>query len=329
MIKDGSTHDPSSSAVATMGATYHSVGRIGRVVNNPRLQRSQHIHSAVATFAGFSGVAAAFWLALFVKPVSGMDVAVFLAFFITIGLGVTVGFHRHFTHRSFKATPGVRAVLAILGCMSAQGPLVFWVALHRLHHEFSDRPGNPHSPNLFGASFWQRAHGLIHAYVGWTLTHEVPNANYHARDLLTDRLIMWVNRQYYGWIALGLALPTVICGVWTGTGLGALEGFVWGGLVRMFAVHNIIWWITSLAHFVGDRDFLSRDYSTNNFWMALPTLGESWHNNHHAFPSCAVLSFKWWQIDISGLVIRLLERLGLVEDVHAPPAADLVARRMR
>lgn len=302
-------------------------GKAGRVTNSPRLRRLQHIHSAAATFAGLSGVVGALWLAWFVKPVSGMDIVVFLAFFLVIGLGVTVGFHRHFTHQSFKARPAVRAALAILGCMAAQGPVVFWVALHRQHHEFSDRPGDPHSPNLSGSSFWQRTRGLLHAYIGWTVTHEVPNANYYARDLLTDPAIMWINRHYYLWIGIGLALPTAICGLWTGTWLGALEGLVWGGLLRMFAVHNIIWWITSLAHVVGTHDYASRDRSTNNIWLALPTLGEGWHNNHHAFPTCAILSFEWWQIDISGMVVRLLDRLGLVSDVRVHAARDLAARR--
>lgn len=328
-MTDSRIHGSAPARGAAIDVGFPPSHKAGRLTNNPRLRRSQHIHSAVVTLAGLSGIAAAIWLAWFVKPISGMDVVIFFTFFLAIGLGVTVGFHRHFTHRSFKAHPAVRAALAILGCMAAQGPVVFWVALHRLHHEFSDRPGDPHSPNLSGASIWQKTRGLWHAYIGWTVTHEIPNANYYARDLLTDRMIMSINRRYYLWIVLGLALPAAIGGLWTGTWLGAVEGLIWGGLVRMFAVHNIIWWITSLAHFVGSHDFQSRDHSTNNFWMALPTLGESWHNNHHTFPTCANLSFAWWQIDISGLVIVLLERLGLASDVHAPAAGDLVSRRAR
>ena len=301
--------------------------KVGRVINNRRLRRSQHLHSAAVSLAGIAGIVTAVLLAVLVKPVSALDVGLFLAFFLAIGLGVTVGFHRHFTHRAFKATPGTRRALAILGCMAAQGPVVFWVALHRLHHEFSDRPGDPHSPNLSGSSPWQRARGLFHAYIGWTVRHEVPNANYYARDLLTDRGIMWVNRHYYAWVALGLALPTALGGLATASWLGAADGLIWGGLIRLFAVHNIIWWITSLAHVAGRRDYLSSDYSTNNAWIALPTLGEGWHNNHHSFPSAAVLSFEWWQLDISGLAIRLLERCGLAWDVHVPATAARTARR--
>jgi stearoyl-CoA desaturase (Delta-9 desaturase) len=302
-------------------------GRIGRIVNDPRLRRSQHRHSAAVTVAGLAGIVAAALLTLAGRPISALDLGLFAGFFLAIGLGVTVGFHRHFTHRAFKATPATRAALAILGCMAAQGPVVFWVALHRLHHEFADRPGDPHSPNLAGGSFRQRAKGLLHAYIGWTMRHEVPNANFYARDLLTDRRLMWINRRYYRWVALGLALPTALGGLIAGSSMGAAEGLIWGGLIRLFAVHNIIWWITSLAHVAGHRDYLCGDRSTNNLWIALPTLGEGWHNNHHSFPSAAVLRFEWWQIDLSGMVIRLLERCGLAWDVNAPTHAALAARR--
>lgn len=300
-----------------------------RLTRNPRLRRLQHLHSAAATAAGLSGVGGAIALAVFVQPVSVMDIGVFLFFFLLTGLGVTAGFHRLFTHRAFKAHPSVRGALAVLGCMAGQGPVVFWVALHRLHHEFSDRPGDPHSPNLHGASLAQKARGLAHAYIGWTVTHEIPNANHYARDLLADRTVMWINRRYYVWVALGLAAPAALCGLWAQSWLGALEGLLWGGLLRMFAVHNIIWWITSLAHVFGTHEFQSRDRSTNNIWTALPTLGESWHNNHHSFPSCACLDFEWWQVDISGMAIRLLERLGLAWDVNVPPQEQLAARRIR
>jgi stearoyl-CoA desaturase (Delta-9 desaturase) len=302
-------------------------GRIGRIVNDPRLRRSQHRHSAAVTMAGLAGIAAAAVIATWARPVSALDLGLFAGFFLAIGFGVTVGFHRHFTHRAFKATPATRTALAILGSMAAQGPVVFWVALHRLHHEFADRPGDPHSPNLAGRSAWQRAKGLFHAYIGWTVRHEVPNANYYARDLLADRRLMAINRRYYTWVALGLALPTALGGLIAQDWLGAAEGLAWGGLIRLFAVHNIIWWITSLAHVAGSRDYLSGDGSTNNPWIALPTLGEGWHNNHHSFPSAAVLRFEWWQIDLSGLVIRLLERCRLASDVHVPTEAALAARR--
>lgn len=301
---------------------------IARVINNRRLRRYQHVHSLVFSFAGLFGVLAAVCIAIFVKPISLMDIGIFLLFFFLVGMGLTIGYHRHFTHKSFKAARGVRATLGVLGCMAGQGPIVFWVALHRMHHEFSDREGDPHSPNLFGGSFWQRARGLVHAYIGWTVQHEVPNANFYARDLLADPVIMPINRLYYLWIVLGLALPAMLGALLTFTWMGALEGFLWGGLVRMFALHNIIWWITSFAHVFGTHDFISKDLSTNNFWIAVPTLGESWHNSHHSFPSAAILNFRWWHIDISGMVIAALEKTGWLWDVQRPKPGQLQARRV-
>jgi stearoyl-CoA desaturase (delta-9 desaturase) len=299
---------------------------VARVINNSRLRRRQHINSAIVTMAGIVGVVCAAWLVLAGQPVSNAALGLFVLFFLAVGFGVTVGFHRHLTHRSFKAVPSVRATLAILGSMAAQGPPVFWVALHRMHHELSDREGDPHSPNMFGDSLWQRTRGLIHGYIGWTIRHEVPNANYYARDLLMDPLIAWVNRNYYFWIVAGFVLPAAIGGLATRSWFGAYECFLWGGLIRMFAVHNMIWWITSFAHVLGTREFTTKDLSTNNIWIALPTLGEGWHNNHHCFPNSAVLNFQWWQFDLSGLVIRSLERLGLAWDVNVPSRTLLAAR---
>ena len=297
-----------------------------RVLDNARLRRRQHINAAAATLAGFSGLAAAIAFGVLVRPPSATTLAIFLAFFLPIELGVTVGLHRHFTHRSFEAGRGTRATLAILGCMAGQGPVVFWVALHRLHHEFSDREGDPHSPNLAGRSLRGRIAGLLHAYLGWTVRHEVPNARFYAPGLLKDPLIAWIDARYYLWVALGLAAPTLAGALLLGGWLGAAEGLIWGGLLRMCAGHHAIWCITSLAHVVGHRSFDSKDHSTNNFWLALPTLGESWHNNHHAFPSAPALDFHWWQIDISGATIRLLARLGLARNLRMPSPSVLQAR---
>ncbi|WP_148282348.1 acyl-CoA desaturase [Corallococcus coralloides] len=300
-----------------------------RVVKSQQLERVQHIHTVVMTALGISGVVGSVLLSVLVRPMSGAGIATFLTFFFLVGMGLTIGYHRHFTHRSYKAVTPVRVALAVLGCMAGQGPVVFWVALHRMHHEFSDREGDPHSPNLAGTSRLQRLKGLFHGYIGWTVQHPVPNANFYARDLLTDKAVMWVNRRYYVWILLGLALPAGMGFLLTGTPYGALEGLLMGGLARMFALHNIIWWITSFAHVFGTRDYRSRDLSTNNAWLALPTLGESWHNNHHGYPTAAILTFRWWQVDISGMVIAVMEKLGLVWDVSRPTAAELEARRVR
>jgi stearoyl-CoA desaturase (delta-9 desaturase) len=311
------------------GLSERRVGRSARILKNSRLGFYQHVNSAIATGLGVTGIGTAAAFALWVQPISMLDVWLFLGFGVPILLGVTVGFHRHFTHCSFDAPRRTRVMLAILGSMAGQGPVIFWVALHRMHHEFSDRPGDPHSPNLSGVTFRQRCRGLFHAYIGWTVKHEVPNANHYAADLLRQAEIMRINRLYYVWVALGLALPTLVGALATVSWVGAAEGFVWGGLVRMFAGHNAIWWITSFAHVLGTRDYSSKDLSTNNGWLALPTLGESWHNNHHAFPRAAVVGFEWWQIDISGATIRLLEKAGLAYNVRMPSRAALENRRRR
>lgn len=286
-----------------------------RTVDNHLIKRIQQIHTIIMTSVGLSGVLIAVGLQIFVRPVSAAALYIFLMFFFLVGMGLTIGYHRHFTHRSYKAPTALRVALGILGSMAGQGPIVFWTALHRMHHELADKEGDPHSPNLHGEGWKNKVRGVFHAYIGWTVKHKVPNANFYARDLLRDAPIMWVNKHYYLWIILGLALPAALGWFVTGTGYGLLEGFIWGGLIRMFALHNVIWWITSFAHTFGSRDYVSRDLSTNNFWLSIPTLGESWHNHHHAFPHAAILSFAWWQIDISGGVIAILEKFRIVSDV--------------
>jgi stearoyl-CoA desaturase (delta-9 desaturase) len=267
------------------------------------------------TGAGLAGLIGAILLHVFFRPISRPAIAVFFFFFFLVGMGLTIGYHRFFTHQSFRTSTAFKTALGILGSMAGQGPVVFWTALHRMHHELADKEGDPHSPNMHGDGIWNKTRGLFHAYIGWTVKHEVPNANFYARDLLVDAPIMWINGTYYVWIILGLLLPAAIVGAYEVSAYGFLEGFLWGGLVRMFALHNMIWWITSFAHVFGTRDYTSRDLSTNNFWLAVPTLGESWHNTHHAFPRAAILSLQWWQIDISGAVVALLEQAGIVWDV--------------
>jgi len=303
-----------------------SAAQCKRTVTNQKFKRLQHYHSMLMVGLGLSGLLTAIALHVLVRPVSGTAIGIFVLFFFCVGMGLTLGYHRHFTHRSFKSSTAFRGLLAILGSMAGQGPVVFWVALHRMHHEMADKEGDPHSPNQHGEGRWNQLRGLAHAYIGWTVKHEVPNANLYARDLLADAPIMWVNKRYYYWVALGWILPAVLGGLLTGSWYGALEGFLWGGLIRMLALHNIIWWITSFAHVFGSRDYVSRDLSTNNPWLAIPTLGESWHNNHHAFPRAAIISLHWWQIDISGGVLATLEKLGVVWDV-CRVQADERARR--
>ncbi len=289
-----------------------------KVINNEYMRRLQRTHALTVNWFSFLGLLLALALIVAGYPFGLREIGIFVVMWFFTAVGITVGFHRHFTHRSFKASAPIRAILAILGCMASQGTLFFWVSLHRLHHEHSDKPGDPHSPHVRGDEPLGKFQGLWHSYIGWTTNHEVPNPNHYARDLIRDNLISRINRLYFLWVLIGLAIPTILGGILGGTWFAAFLGFLWGGPVRMYMGHNLVWSITSIAHIAGDHDMDSDDHSTNNIWLALPTLGESWHNNHHAFPNSAISGFRWWQIDISAWVIRILEIIGLAWDVNKP-----------
>jgi len=303
---------------------------IPRVLRSSTIRRAQHLHATAIVAMGVLGIGIAIALAVWRHGLDLIDLGIFLGFTIPIALGSSAGFHRHFTHRSFKAKMPVRVALAILGSASAQGTLLFWVALHRRHHENTESVGDPHSPYIHedGTPYASRLQGIWHSYLGWTFKHDPPNSAYYARDLLQNKTLCRVNNLYLLWVLLGLALPAVAGGLLHGSWLGALSGLVWGGFLRVFFWHNMIWYITSLAHVIGRRDFRSNDMSTNNLWMALPTLGESFHNNHHAFPTAPVLQLKWYQLDLSGLFIHFLEILGLAWDLKHPTTQMLEAKRV-
>ncbi|NER25633.1 MAG: acyl-CoA desaturase [Symploca sp. SIO1C2] len=252
-----------------------------------------------------------------IKP---LDLGLFLGMWFVSGIGITVGFHRHFTHHGFKTSTPVRVILTIMGCMAAQGPLIYWVSLHRRHHENSDCEGDPHSPHLEKQSNWKQLRGLWQAHIGWMFNHDFPNPIRYAPDLVRDKTISWVNRYYFIWLLMGLAIPTCIGGVLRGSWDGAFNGFLWGGLVRLFLTENFIWSINSITHVYGCRLFNTNEQSTNNIWLAIPTLGEAWHNNHHAFPHSAKFGLKWWQVDLGYWVIFTLKAVGLAWDIKVPTA---------
>lgn len=242
-------------------------------------------------------------------------------------LGATVGFHRHFTHRAFQAHPTIRVALAIVGSMAAQGPMVYWVASHRRHHQYSDQPGDPHSPNLHGAGWRGLLNGLWHAHVGWMFSSELTDWQHFAQDTLRDQVAFWAHRTYFRWVLLGLALPAALGGLIAQSWLGAAQGFLWGGLVRIFLVNHAAWCVGSVCHVFGSRPFDNRDLSANNFLVALATFGEGLQNNHHAFPSSAAHGLAWWEPDFSMWFIRALEAVGLVWDVKVPSAQMIAAKR--
>jgi stearoyl-CoA desaturase (delta-9 desaturase) len=245
------------------------------------------------------------------------DVAVFIICYGLTGLGVTVGFHRHLTHRSFKAKRWLRGLLAILGSVAIEGPVISWVADHRKHHTYSDQEGDPHSPHVgHGGGLRGALKGLAHAHVGWLFIHTHRGARKrYARDLIEDPVISFVDRTFLVWVFAGFLAAFGLGYVIGGTLDAALTGLLWGAGVRMLVVHHVTYSINSLCHFFGRQRFPTDDESRNLLWLALPTFGESWHNNHHAFPTSAFHGLKRWEIDPSALVIRGLERLGLVWDV--------------
>lgn len=301
---------------------------ISRTLNSPVMKKAQQIHAIAVVVLSALGFLMAITLAVYGYYPGIAEFSLLTIFFVIGGLGISVGYHRMFTHQSFKANQTVKVLLAIMGSMAMQGTLLFWVALHRRHHELSDKPGDPHSPYVRedGTPITNSLIGLIHSYFTWSFDHKVPNSAYYARDLMKDRLLAKVNRLYFFWVFLGLLLPTLIGLFIYEHWIGALQGFIWGGAIRIFMGHNKIWCITSLTHIFGSRDYKSRDQSTNNGWLSLFTLGESWHNNHHAFPRAAILQFRWYQIDLSGYLIFILEKLGCVWDVHRPSNVMLMKK---
>lgn len=261
------------------------------------LKTSRLLHNLAITLLPLLGLVIALIVAIWTTPIGPIEMGLLVGMWILSGTAITVGFHRHFTHRTFKTTTPIRVILAILGSMALQGPLIYWVALHRRHHEYSDQPGDPHSPHLHTNASLEWLRGLWHAHIGWMFNHEIPNPIHYAPDLLRDEAISKVNRLYFLWVFLGLAIPATLGGVLSISWMGAFYGFLWGGPVRILVAENFIWSINSITHVYGRRPFNTYEYSTNNIWLAIPTFGESWHNNHHAFPNSAIFGLKWWQID--------------------------------
>ena len=290
--------------MATACATLPPMTRAGKLTN---------LGAVVVPFAATLAAIVLLWDRL----VSWHDLVLLAAMYLVTAAGITVGFHRLLTHRSFRTHKPTEYVFASLGSMAVQGPVIAWVADHRKHHAHTDVEGDPHSPHVgHGDGVTGVLRGLWHAHTGWLLSeHGRAEWKRYAPDLYEDPGMRLINRRFVGLVVLGLTLPAAAGYLITGTVAGAATGLLWGGLVRIFFVHHVTWSVNSICHFLGTRRFDVDDRSTNVFWLALPSLGESWHHNHHAFPRSAVHGLRRWELDPSALVIRAMERLGLAWNV--------------
>ena len=252
------------------------------------------------------------------RAIGPLELGLMIGLYALTGFGVTLGFHRMFTHRAFESSRAFRAVIAVLGSMAVEGSVITWVADHRKHHAFTDVEGDPHSPHLSGPGFVGAIKGLWHAHIGW-LFESVGQAERErfAPDLVKDPVMRAVDRLFFLWVALGFLIPFGIGWAVGGTVGAALTALLWAGLVRVFILHHITWSINSVCHFFGKQRFDIEDESTNVAWLAPFSFGEAWHHNHHAFPTSAFHGLRFWEkmTDPTGLVIIVLEKTGLIWNV--------------
>jgi stearoyl-CoA desaturase (delta-9 desaturase) len=290
-----------------------------------RISLGMWVVNLVAVVAPFLGLVAAA-ISLWGRGFSWVNLGLLLGMYALTALGITVGFHRLFSHRAFETNRVIQFLLAALGSMAAEGPLLKWVALHRCHHQYSDQPDDPHSPHQHGRSLRGLLRGLWHAHVGWVFEADPSDLPRYVKDLSQSRLLRTASALFPLWVAIGLLIPAALGALLTGTWMGAVFGLLWGGLARIFLVHHVTWSVNSVCHLWGCRPFRTNDHSRNNFLFGVLALGEGWHNNHHAFPTSARHGLRWWQIDMSYWVIRALALLGLARKVVLPARRLLTTR---
>jgi stearoyl-CoA desaturase (Delta-9 desaturase) len=255
------------------------------------------------------------------------DAVIGVVMYVATGLGITVGFHRYLTHRSFRAKRWVRVALAVCGSMAIQGSAIQWVSDHRKHHRFSDKDGDPHSPWRYGTDFKAVSKGFFYSHVGWLYDWDKTSEARYAPELIADPDINWVSRTFPVWVGLSVLLPALVGGLWAWSWQGALTAFFWAGLVRIFVLHHVTFAINSVCHITGRRPFRTRDRSQNVWWLAILSFGESWHNFHHAEPTSARHGVRLFEIDTSAITIKVMEKLRWVTDVRWPDASIIARRR--
>ncbi|MFI0351452.1 acyl-CoA desaturase [Actinomadura sp. 9N407] len=290
--------------------------------------RAERVLVAVFTGVPFLALFAAIPLA-WGSFLGWTDIILMAIFYFLSAGGITVGYHRYFTHGSFKAKRGLRIALAIAGGLAMEGPIITWVSDHRRHHKHSDKEFDPHSPWRFGNDWKALAKGLAWAHYGWLFDGNRTSKERFSKDLLNDRDIVRIHKAFPLLVLVTFLLPGVLGGLLTMSWAGALTAFFWAGLVRLTLVHHVTWSINSICHTFGNEDFEVRDKSRNVWWLAIPSLGESWHNLHHSDPTCARHGVLKGQIDISARTIWAFEKAGLAYDVRWPDAERLAAKRTK
>ncbi|MBD2279360.1 acyl-CoA desaturase [Aphanizomenon flos-aquae] len=298
-----------------------------KVVSNSFIHRLQRKHFILFQILPFL-LTLVFLPLIPYLPFGKFEIFLFVLFWLITGFGVSSGYHRLFTHRSYKTHDAVQVILAICGAMAGQGGVISWSALHRRHHELSDKLGDPHSPNLQGSSWLGRLRGLVHSHVTWMYKHEYPSVVHYVPDLIKNKTLLKVDRYYYLWAALGFVLPTLLGGLYHWSLAGALAGFIWGGVLRILWGGHTIWSINSFLHCFGMKRFQTEEYSHNFALIALFTFGESWHNNHHAFPASASFGLEWYRLDPGYWFIQLLEVFHLAWDVKVPTTEKIQSREL-
>jgi stearoyl-CoA desaturase (Delta-9 desaturase) len=296
-----------------------------KVIDSPYLHKLQRFHFILFDVIPILGTAIAIALSFFI-PITIVDISLFFFMWAVTGFGISAGYHRLFAHRSFKTTPAIRVLLGIAGSMAGQGGIISWVAMHRRHHEYGDKEGDMHSPNLSGPGWKGKLRGFIHSHFVWMIAHPYPNVVHYAPDLLRDPPIVAVSRRYYFWAGMGFLIPAVLGGLLSLSWMGIVTGFLWGGMVRMFALEQGIWSLNSFCHLFGSRLFATRDESRNIGLLSPFIFGESWHHNHHAFPNSAWFGLKWYRVDPGFWFIKALGMLGLASDIKVPSERQLELR---
>jgi stearoyl-CoA desaturase (Delta-9 desaturase) len=284
---------------------------------NPQTARAKRVVALVTVGIPAIGFAIALYM-MVTGRVTALDYTLFAVFYAIQTFGVSIGLHRYLAHRSFKTSRLFEGVLMIAGSMALEGPVLFWVSTHRRHHRFSDEEGDPHSPNLSGPGLMGKLKGLWYAHIPWMFSDQESRATVFAPDVVRDRRLYYYNRTYPLWAVASLMLPALL-GFAIGGGLpAAFSGFIFGGLARVFLANQAAWCVGSLSHMIGSRPFVTKDDSANNWPVAILTFGEGLQNNHHAFPGAYRHAMRWWEPDLSGWVIAVLAKAGIVWDLKMP-----------